>query len=125
MERINGSNSWSRFAKAEESAIALTYIHGIGRSSARKSARSWDSRIQTVQDLSEDEVNRLREEIDKNCTVEGDLRRIEGLNVKRLIEINCYRGSVIVKDCRRAGSAPKQTLALVAAESALRLPARR
>ena len=46
-----------------------------------------------MQDLTEDEVGRLREEIEKSgLQVEGDLRRVEGLNVKRLIEINCYRG---------------------------------
>lgn len=74
--------------------IALTYIHGIGRTSAQKICdRLHIPEERRVQDLSEDEINRIREELDKGgWQVEGDLRRIEGLNVKRLIEINCYRG---------------------------------
>jgi small subunit ribosomal protein S13 len=74
--------------------IALTYIHGIGRTTAVKVCKRLaipDER--RVQDLTEDEVSRIREEIEKGgIQVEGDLRRVEGLNVKRLIEINCYRG---------------------------------
>ena len=73
--------------------IALTYIHGIGRTSAVKICQKLGiPEARRVQDLTEDEVNRIREEIDKGCQVEGDLRRVEGLNIKRLIEINCYRG---------------------------------
>ena len=75
--------------------IALTYIHGIGRTSAVKICKKvgiTDER--RVQDLTEEELNKIREEVEKsgNYQVEGDLRRVEGLNVKRLIEINCYRG---------------------------------
>lgn len=73
--------------------IALRYIYGIGPTVAAKICKKlgiMDAR--RVQDLTEDEISRLREEIDKNWQVEGDLRRVEGLNVKRLIEINCYRG---------------------------------
>jgi small subunit ribosomal protein S13 len=74
--------------------IALTYIHGIGRSTATKVCQRLaipDER--RVQDLTEDEVSRLRDEVEKGgIQVEGDLRRVEGLNIKRLIEINCYRG---------------------------------
>ncbi|MEO8246832.1 MAG: 30S ribosomal protein S13 [Chloroflexota bacterium] len=73
--------------------IALTYIHGIGPSSARKvltaTGVSPDTR---VRDLSEDDVNRLREVIDKGFKVEGDLRREVSMNVKRLMEIGSYRG---------------------------------
>jgi small subunit ribosomal protein S13 len=73
--------------------IALTYIHGIGPTSARKvltaTGVSPDTR---VRDLSEDEVNRLREVIDKGFKVEGDLRREVSMNVKRLMEIGSYRG---------------------------------
>ena len=73
--------------------IALTYIHGIGPTSARKvltaTGVSPDTR---VRDLSEEEVNRLREVIDKGFKVEGDLRREVSMNVKRLMEIGSYRG---------------------------------
>lgn len=74
--------------------IALTYIHGIGHTTAKKvCAKQGISEDRRVQDLTEDEVTRLREEIEKSgLSVEGDLRRVEGLNIKRLIEINCYRG---------------------------------
>lgn len=73
--------------------VALRYLYGIGPTGAAKICHKLsilDSK--RVQDLTEDEVNRIREEIDKNWQVEGDLRRVEGLNIKRLIEINCYRG---------------------------------
>ena len=73
--------------------IALTYIHGIGATSSRKvltaTGVSPDTR---VRDLSEEEVNRLREVIDKGFKVEGDLRREVSMNVKRLMEIGSYRG---------------------------------
>ena len=73
--------------------IALTYIHGIGPTSSRKvltaTGVSPDTR---VRDLSEEEVNRLREVIDKGFKVEGDLRREVSMNVKRLMEIGSYRG---------------------------------
>jgi len=89
MARIAGVD----LPRHKRAVIALTYIHGIGHSTAEKICQRLsipDDR--RVQDLTEDEVNRIREEIDKNHQVEGDLRRMEGLNVKRLIEINCYRG---------------------------------
>lgn len=89
MARIAGVD----LPRNKRAPIALTYIFGIGHSAAdqicEKIGISADRR---VQDLTEDEVNRIREEIDKNWQVEGDLRRMEGLNVKRLIEINCFRG---------------------------------
>lgn len=73
--------------------IGLTYIYGLGRSKAKeileKTAINPDTR---VRDLTDDEVCRLREVIDKEYKVEGDLRREVALNVKRLIEIGCYRG---------------------------------
>lgn len=73
--------------------VALTYIYGIGRSTSQKilstAAINPDTR---VRDLTEEEVSRLRETIDKNHQVEGDLRREVSLNIKRLIEIGCYRG---------------------------------
>ena len=74
--------------------IGLTYIHGIGRRTALRLCEAVglpDER--RIQDLTEDELGKLRDEIEKTgLPIEGDLRRVEGLNVKRLIEINCYRG---------------------------------
>ena len=74
--------------------VALTYIYGIGRSRAAKilGIAKIDRDIR-VSDLKEDAVNTLREIIEKKFTVEGDLRRETQSNIKRLKEINCYRGS--------------------------------
>jgi len=73
--------------------IALTYIYGIGRSRAETIVKSTGINPDTrVRDLTEEEINRLREFIDKNYTVEGDLRREVQNNIKRLIDIGCYRG---------------------------------
>lgn len=73
--------------------IGLTYIFGIGRAKASEILQgtgiSPDTRIK---DLTETEVSKLREYIDKSIKVEGDLRREVSLNIKRLIEIGCYRG---------------------------------
>ena len=73
--------------------IALTYIYGIGRKSANdilaKTGVNPDTR---AKDLTEDEVAKLRDVIENEYTVEGDLRRDVQLNIKRLVEINCYRG---------------------------------
>ena len=73
--------------------IALTYIYGIGPTTSRQIlARTGVSPDTRVRMLSEEEVNRLREVIDREHRVEGDLRREVQLNIKRLIEIKCYRG---------------------------------
>jgi small subunit ribosomal protein S13 len=73
--------------------IALTYIYGIGRSRSQKVLDSSGiSPDVKVNQLTEEEVSRIRDAIDKNYTVEGDLRREVNLNIKRLIEIGCYRG---------------------------------
>ena len=73
--------------------IGLTYVFGIGRSSAAKILEETGVNPDTrVKDLTEEEVNKLREVIDKNYTVEGDLRRSVSLDIKRLVEIGCYRG---------------------------------
>ncbi len=73
--------------------IALTYIYGIGRSVAQKILAETGVNPDTrVRDLSEDEISKLRDYIDKNLKVEGDLRREVSLNIKRLIEIGSYRG---------------------------------
>ncbi len=73
--------------------IGLTYIFGIGRTKSNeilaKTGVNPDTR---VKDLTEEEVIKLREVIDKEYKVEGDLRREQALNIKRLMEINCYRG---------------------------------
>jgi small subunit ribosomal protein S13 len=73
--------------------IALTYIYGIGPTLAKQiCARTQVNPEKRVKDLTEDEVHRIRELIDKEYKVEGDLRREVALNIKRLIEIGCYRG---------------------------------
>ncbi|HAG10584.1 MAG TPA: 30S ribosomal protein S13 [Desulfotomaculum sp.] len=73
--------------------VAITYIYGIGRSQAKKILTSAKVNPDTrVRNLAEEEVNKLREIIEKNHQVEGDLRREIALNIKRLIEIGCYRG---------------------------------
>jgi len=73
--------------------IALTYIFGIGKSTSQKLLASTGINPDTrVRDLTEDELAKLREGIDKSQKVEGDLRREIALNIKRLIEIGCYRG---------------------------------
>lgn len=73
--------------------IALTYIFGIGRTRAQTIVQETGINPDTrVRDLTEEEVNRLREFIDKNYTVEGDLRREVQTNIKRLIDIGSYRG---------------------------------
>jgi small subunit ribosomal protein S13 len=73
--------------------IALQYIFGIGQTTAKKILAATGVNANTrVRDLTEDEVSKLRETIDKSVKVEGDLRREISLNIKRLIEIGCYRG---------------------------------
>lgn len=73
--------------------IALTYIFGIGRPNAEKILKATGINPDTrVKDLTEEEVGKIREFIDKNFTVEGDLRRNVALSIKRLMEIGCYRG---------------------------------
>lgn len=90
MARIAGID----LPRAKRATVALTYIYGIGRATAEKVCTKLGLPAgRRVQDLTEDEVSRLRDEIERGgIPIEGDLRRVEGLNVKRLIEINCYRG---------------------------------
>ena len=73
--------------------IALTYIYGIGRTTSKQilDATQVDSSIR-VRDLDENQLTRLREYIDRNVMVEGDLRREVNMNIKRLMEIGSYRG---------------------------------
>ena len=73
--------------------IGLTCIYGIGRTTASKlCAQTGVDPSTRVKDLTEDEVTRLRDAIDGNIMVEGDLRREQSQNIKRLMEIGCYRG---------------------------------
>ena len=73
--------------------IALTYIYGIGRKSANDIlAKTGVDPDKCAKDLTEEEVAKLRDEIENSYTVEGDLRRDVALNIKNMIEINCYRG---------------------------------
>lgn len=73
--------------------IGLTYIHGIGRSTSNDILEQTGISPETrIKDLAEDEISRLREVISRNYRVEGDLRREVSGNIKRLMEIGCYRG---------------------------------
>ena len=73
--------------------IGLTYIYGIGRTSANKILELAEIDPDTrVKDLTDEQEAKLRDVIDKNFTIEGDLRREVALNIKRLAEIGCYRG---------------------------------
>ena len=73
--------------------IALTYIYGIGLTTSKKLLAEGGINPETrTRDLTEDEVVKLRELIDRDVMVEGDLRREVSLNIKRLVEIGCYRG---------------------------------
>ena len=73
--------------------IGLTYIYGIGNTTAKKIiAETGVNPDIRVKDISEDDLQKLREYIDKNLTVEGDLHREVSQNIKRLMEIGCYRG---------------------------------
>ena len=73
--------------------IALTYIYGIGRKSSNDIlAKTGIDPDKRAKDLTEDEIAKLRDVIENSYTVEGDLRREVGLNIKNMVEINCYRG---------------------------------
>ena len=89
MARIAGVD----LPKNKRIEIGLTYIYGIGRSTADKIlAGTGVNPDIRVKDLSEEDVAKLRDYIDKHIVVEGDLRREVALNIKRLVEIGCYRG---------------------------------
>lgn len=89
MARISGID----LPRDKRIEIALTYIYGIGRKTATDicKATGVDPDVR-VRDLTEDDAAKLREYIDHNCRVEGDLRRDVAFDIKRLIEIGCYRG---------------------------------
>ncbi len=89
MARIAGVN----IPSAKRVVIALTYIHGIGNAKAQEITEKADiESTRRVADLTELEVSRLREIIDADYTVEGDLRRETSMNIKRLMDLGCYRG---------------------------------
>jgi small subunit ribosomal protein S13 len=73
--------------------IGLTYIHGIGRTKAKEiCAKVGIPEARRVHEMTDDEIVRIRELIDREYTVEGDLRRIVAMNIKRLMDLACYRG---------------------------------
>ena len=89
MPRISGID----LPRDKRIEIALTYIFGIGRTTATKICKETGVNPDIrVRDLSEEDASKLRDYIDKNCNVEGDLRRDIAFDIKRLIEIGCYRG---------------------------------
>ena len=89
MARIAGDD----LPKEKRVEIGLTYIYGIGRSAADKILAATNINPDTrVKDLTKDEEALIRDYIDKNFVVEGDLRRNTALDIKRLVEIQCYRG---------------------------------
>ena len=90
MARIAGVD----LPKEKRVEIGLTYIYGIGRSAADEILAATKINPDTrVKDLTKDEEGLIRDYIDKNFTVEGDLRRNTALDIKRLVEIQCYRGT--------------------------------
>lgn len=89
MARIAGVD----LPKDKRVEIGLTYVYGIGRETSNKILKETNVNPDTrVKDLTEEDANKIRSYIEKNCTVEGDLQREVALNIKRLQEIGCYRG---------------------------------
>ena len=73
--------------------ISLQYIYGIGKVTAQKVLdKAGVERVTRTRDLTDDEVRRIREAIEQTCQVEGDLRRDVSMNIKRLMDLGCYRG---------------------------------
>jgi small subunit ribosomal protein S13 len=73
--------------------ISLQYIYGIGKTTAKKILeKAGVGRVTRTKDLSDDEVRRIREAIEQSIQVEGDLRRDVSMNIKRLMDLGCYRG---------------------------------
>ena len=89
MARIAGVN----IPREKRVEIGLTYVFGIGKSTSQQVLGELGIDPNTkVRDLTDEEVTRLRNHVDENLTVEGDLRRERSQNIKRLMEIGCYRG---------------------------------
>ena len=105
MARIAGVN----IPTAKKVEVALTYIYGIGRKTAQEiCAKSGVSGDRRVQELSDDEVAKIREVIDNDVVVEGELRREVGVNIKRLMDLGCYRGLRHRKGLPVRGQSTKQ-----------------
>lgn len=105
MARISGVD----LPRDKRVEIGLTYIFGIGRRTAMDIVAATGVNPDTrVRDLSEEDVNKLREYIDHHVKVEGDLRREVSMNIKRLIEIGCYRGVRHRKGLPVRGQSTKQ-----------------
>ena len=118
MARISGVD----LPREKRIEIGLTYIYGIGRKTASDIIKATGINPDTrVKDLTEDDVSKLREYIDRYVKVEGDLRRETAFDIKRLVEIGCYRGvrhrkSLPVRGQRsktnaRTRKGPKKTIA--------------
>ena len=89
MARIAGIN----LPSSKRAVIALTYIHGIGKDAAKRICESAGIKDSLrVNDLTEQDVSAIRQYIDGNLMVEGDLRRDRSMNIKRLMDLGCYRG---------------------------------
>ena len=89
MARMSGVD----LPREKQIQISLTYIYGIGRTTARKICTTANvEHTKRVKDLTDDEIHRLRETIEQSYKVEGDLRREVSLNIKRLMDLGCYRG---------------------------------
>ena len=111
MARIAGVN----IPREKRVEIGLTYIYGIGRSTAQSICKELGiGDQQKVRDLTDEEVARLRAYIDANVQVEGDLRRERSGNIKRLMEIGCYRGLPVhgqrTRTNARTRKGPKKTV---------------
>ena len=105
MARIVGVN----IPSAKRIEVALTYIFGIGRKTAQDiCAKSGISVDRRVQDLSDEDVAKIRDVIDKGYVVEGELRREVGVNIKRLMDLGCYRGLRHRKGLPVRGQSTKQ-----------------
>ncbi len=89
--------------------IALTYIYGIGLSTSQQILAETGVNPDTrTKDLTEGDLSKIRDYVDKNCKVEGDLRREVSLNIKRLVEVGCYRGVRHRKGLPVRGQSTKQ-----------------
>ena len=112
MARIAGVN----LPNQKRLEIGLTYIFGIGRSTAREICAALELSLDTkIRDLTDEEVSKLRDYIDANVTVEGDLRRVRSQAIKRLSEIGCHRRGLPTNGQRtktnaRTRKGPKKTV---------------
>ena len=105
MARIAGVN----IPTAKKIEVALTYIFGIGRKTAQDICeKTGVSPYWRVHQLTDDQVAKIREEIDSNILVEGELRREVGVNIKRLMDLGCYRGLRHRKGLPVRGQSTKQ-----------------